>query len=86
VEAGAGAVWWMRWRGFELKWQPEPSIPIWKVFGGRSAPILAGRGGVSKARNAAHPANAMLNYGYAVADRRPARQDAEAFEPTIGAE
>jgi CRISPR/Cas system-associated endonuclease Cas1 len=64
----------MRWRGAETRFKDSANLQIssnvpdhWKVFIVRAAPKLQGSIGTSKARNAATPIGAMLNYVYAVA-------------------
>jgi CRISPR-associated protein Cas1 len=67
AEARAGAAYFMRWRGFELRFKDHNATPQhWHVFTARAAGLLKGRGGTSKARHAATPMGAMLNYAYVV--------------------
>jgi CRISPR-associated endonuclease Cas1 len=67
AEARAGAAYFMRWRGFEIKFKPDSSTPQhWQTFAARAAGLLKGKGGTSKARHAASPMGAMLNYAYVV--------------------
>jgi CRISPR-associated endonuclease Cas1 len=65
AEARAGGAYFLRWRGREMQF--EGDVPEhWRVFVIRAAPKLQGLIGTSKARNAATPIGAMLNYGFAV--------------------
>jgi CRISPR/Cas system-associated endonuclease Cas1 len=69
AEARAGAAYFIRWRGFELRFKEKPNDPTpqhWQTFAARAAGLLKGRGGTSKARHAATPMGAMLNYAYVV--------------------
>lgn len=66
TEARAGAAYFMRWRSVRLRIRGE--VPDhWKGFVTRAGSLLKGRGGMSRARHAATPLNAMLNYVYTVA-------------------
>jgi CRISPR-associated protein Cas1 len=66
AEARAGGAYFMRFRGAELRFRDE--VPIhWRTFIVRAAPVIKGLIGTSKARNAATPMGAMLNYAYTVA-------------------
>jgi CRISPR-associated protein Cas1 len=66
TEARAGAAYFMRWRSVRLRIRGE--VPDhWKGFVTRAGSLLKGRGGMSRARHAATPLNAMLNYVYIVA-------------------
>jgi CRISPR-associated endonuclease Cas1 len=70
AEARAGGAYFIRFRGSELNFlhSGETSIPDhWRVFIVRAAPVIKGLIGTSKARNAATPIGAMLNYAYTVA-------------------
>jgi CRISPR-associated endonuclease Cas1 len=65
-EAPAGAAFFMLIRGRKMKFTNE--VPAhWPVFVARSGNLLKGKGGTSKARHAATPWGAMLNYAYTVA-------------------
>lgn len=64
-EARAGAAYFMRWRGAEMRFRVE--VPAhWKVFTARAGRLLRGKGGTSRARHAATPIGACLNYAFAV--------------------
>jgi CRISPR-associated protein Cas1 len=66
VEGRAGAAYFMRHRGTELRFRDL--VPDhWRVFAARAGSLIKGRGGVSRARHAATPIGAMLNYSYTVA-------------------
>jgi CRISPR-associated endonuclease Cas1 len=65
AEARAGGAYFLRFRGREMQFEGE--VPEhWRVFVVRAAPKLQGLIGTSKARNAAAPIGAMLNYGFAM--------------------
>jgi CRISPR associated protein Cas1 len=66
AEARAGAAYFMRFRGVELQFKDEAPAH-WHVFAARAGKMIAGKGGTSKARHAATPIGAMLNYAYVVA-------------------
>jgi CRISPR-associated protein Cas1 len=67
AEARAGAAYFMRWRGFEMRFKPDNDTPQhWHSFAARAAGLLKGKGGTSKARHAATPMGALLNYAYIV--------------------
>ncbi len=60
AEARAGAAYFMRWRGFELRFKDHEATPQhWQTFAARAAGLIKGRGGTSKARHAATPIGAM---------------------------
>ncbi|MGA9214241.1 MAG: CRISPR-associated endonuclease Cas1 [Methylocella sp.] len=84
VEARAGAAYFMRFRGVEL--QTHDGVPAhWRTFTARASGEIKGRGGVSKARHAATPFGAMLNYAYSVALGQCLRACAGAgFDPCFG--
>ena len=66
AEARAGGAYFLRFRGIKMRFRDD--VPEhWRIFIVRSAPALKGLIGTSKARNAATPIGAMLNYVYAVA-------------------
>jgi CRISP-associated protein Cas1 len=65
-EARAGAAYFMRWRGAEIRFVDEAPAH-WKVFTARAASLLRGKGGTSRARHAATPFGACLNYAFTVA-------------------
>jgi CRISPR/Cas system-associated endonuclease Cas1 len=65
AEARSAAAYHMRFRGSEIVFKDQ--VPDhWRVFSARAASKLKGRGGVSRARNAATPWGSALNYGLAV--------------------
>jgi CRISPR-associated protein Cas1 len=66
AEARAGAAYFMRWRRFELQFKGD-APEYWQVFMARATGLIKGRGGTSKARHAASPMGAMLNYAFMVA-------------------
>jgi CRISPR-associated endonuclease Cas1 len=66
AEARAGAAYFMRWRGVEIKFKDDAPAH-WRVFAARAGKTITGKGGTSKARHAATPIGAMLNYAYVVA-------------------
>jgi CRISPR-associated protein Cas1 len=66
AEARAGGAYFIRWRGSELRFRDD--VPDhWRVFVVRAAPVIKGLIGTSKARSAATPIGAILNYAFAVA-------------------
>jgi CRISPR-associated protein Cas1 len=66
-EARAAGAYFMKFRGRELRF--ASTVPDqWRVFISRGiGGFVKGASGVSRARHAATPAGAMLNYGYGVA-------------------
>lgn len=85
IEGKAAAAYFAAWDGLELKWKGLKRQPIpdeWKCYSSRSS--LA-NGTKPKNRNASHPVNAMLNYGYAVLLRHMQIEAvSEGYDPTIG--
>jgi CRISP-associated protein Cas1 len=85
IEGKAAAAYFAAWDGLELKWKGLKRQPIpneWKRYSSRSS--LA-NGTKPRNRNASHPVNAMLNYGYAVLLRHMQIEAvAEGYDPTIG--
>ncbi len=82
MEGQVAALYFGAWRGIPIKWKlsKKEFIPNdWNVIGGR-------RSAISKTnRNARHPVNAMLNYGYAILHAQIKMQIiAEGLDPTIG--
>lgn len=66
AEARAGAAFFLRFRGSEIRFKDE--VPIqWRTFTARAGSQLRGKGGASRARHASTPAGAALNYAYTVA-------------------
>lgn len=55
----------MRWRGLEMRFKDD-APQHWRTFIARAGTMLSGRGGMSRARYAATPMGAMLNYAYIV--------------------
>jgi len=63
AEAKAAAAYWSAWSGVELRWARRDAERIpghWRRFGSRTSPLTGGP------RLAANPANAVLNYLYAI--------------------
>jgi CRISPR-associated endonuclease Cas1 len=63
IEGDAAATYWGAWKGMALRWAKldESRIPDhWKHFGTRTSPLTR------SPRLAANPANALLNYAYAI--------------------
>jgi CRISPR-associated endonuclease Cas1 len=85
IEGKAAAAYFAVWDSLELHWKGLKGQPIpdaWKSFTSRSS--LA-NGTKPKNRNASHPVNAMLNYGYAVRQRhKQIEAVVEGYDPTIG--
>ena len=82
IEGQGAALYFAAWRGIPIKWKlsKKEFIPNdWNVIGGR-------RSAISKSnRNARHPVNAMLNYGYAILQAQVKMNIiAEGLDPTIG--
>jgi CRISPR-associated protein Cas1 len=85
IEGKAAAAYFAAWDGLELQWTGLKRQPIpdeWKRYSSRSS--LA-NGPKPRNRNASHPVNAMLNYGYAILQRQMQIEAiAEGYDPTIG--
>jgi len=65
VEGRVAQMYSRSWRPIELKWKGRKPIPEeWRRIGPRVSP----KGGTN--RDAMHPVNAMLNYGYSVGEPR----------------
>lgn len=65
LEAQAAAAYWTAWAPLPVRFARKAVARIpahWQTFGGRSSPLT------SSPRTAANPANAMLNYLYAIAE------------------
>jgi len=63
LEAQAAAVYWSAWSGIELRFATRDAARVpehWRTFGTRRSPVSGA------SRNAANPANALLNYLYAI--------------------
>jgi CRISPR-associated protein Cas1 len=83
LEANCAASYFRSWVGMPIKWRGISRRPIpdnWHSIGVRSSPYhLAGN------RNAAHPANAILNYAYAALESEiRIKAISDGFDPTIG--
>jgi CRISPR-associated protein Cas1 len=83
LEANCAAAYFRSWVGMPIRWRGTSRRPIpdnWRSIGVRSSPYhLAGN------RNAAHPVNAILNYGYAALESEiRIRVISEGYDPTIG--
>jgi CRISP-associated protein Cas1 len=83
LEANCAASYFRSWVGMPIKWRGTSRRPIpdnWRSVGQRSSPYhLAGN------RNAAHPANAILNYAYATLESEiRIKTISEGYDPTIG--
>jgi CRISPR-associated endonuclease Cas1 len=85
IEGECAAAYFASWHGLEIRWKSLARRPVprgWHVYSERSS--LAGGVKIVN-RNASHPVNAMLNYGYAV--RLAAlklKTIAEGYDPTLG--
>ena len=62
IEAAVAGIYWRHWYGFELSFSGK-APPEWKRYGTRTRKVSDG---MTSARNAADPGNAILNYAYAV--------------------
>jgi CRISPR-associated endonuclease Cas1 len=83
LEANCAASYFRSWVGIPVKWRGTSRRPIpdnWNSIAQRSSPYhLAGN------RNAAHPVNAMLNYGYAALESEiRTKAICEGYDPTVG--
>jgi CRISPR-associated endonuclease Cas1 len=82
LEAWAAISYFAAWRAIELRWKgtgKKPIPPEWRRIGVRQE-VLRRRN-----RNAHHPVNALLNYGYAVLESQVRIAIAEAgLDPSIG--
>jgi hypothetical protein len=77
AEARAGGAYFLRYRGAELHIRGDTVPDHWRTFIVRAAPVLKGMIGTSKARNAATPLGAALNYVFAVALAQCTRASSE---------
>ena len=62
-EAAAASAYWSAWAPIELRWAKADLAPLpshWRTFGSRASPLTG------NSRSAANPANAILNYLYAL--------------------
>lgn len=85
LEGNAAKRYFHAWNGLELKWIKQKQYPIpprWRAY--KYRPSLAMRGyGVN--RNATHPINAMLNYGYAILESEMRiKLVSHGYDPRIG--
>ena len=82
VEGSAAATYFRVWQGIPLNWEGTGKKPIpssWREIGPRQ---MTWRDGT---RNARHPINAMLNYGYGILNHRIRKEIVAAgFDPSIG--
>ncbi|MBX7135069.1 MAG: CRISPR-associated endonuclease Cas1 [Fimbriimonadaceae bacterium] len=63
LEANAAVAYWQTWAPLAIPWVKKDAARVpahWQTFGSRSSPLSGA------SRNAASPANAMLNYLYAI--------------------
>lgn len=85
IEGECAAAYFASWHGLEIQWRSLARRPVpkgWHVYSGRSS--LA-TGVKAENRNASHPLNAMLNYGYAVKLAALKLQAiADGYDPTFG--
>jgi CRISPR-associated protein Cas1 len=69
LEAQAAAGYWSAWSGIELHFATRDAARVpehWRTFGTRRSPVSGA------SRNAANPANALLNYLYAILEAEAA--------------
>jgi CRISPR-associated endonuclease Cas1 len=82
IEAQAALAYFGTWMGMPMKWKKlsrKPIPPGWAVVGQRES-LLSGTN-----RNATHPVNAMLNYGYRVLESQvQIAAHRGGLDPTIG--
>jgi CRISPR-associated protein Cas1 len=85
IEGECASAYFASWHGLEIQWKGLGKRPVpkgWHVYSGRSS--LA-TGVKAENRNASHPLNAMLNYGYAVKLATLKLQAiADGYDPTFG--
>lgn len=85
IEGECASAYFASWHGLEMRWKSLARRPVpkgWHVYSGRSS--LA-TGVKAENRNASHPLNAMLNYGYAVKLAALKLQAiADGYDPTFG--
>lgn len=63
IEGNAGLAYFKAWRSYPLRWKGDARVPVpedWLQIGKRGSGLNLKLGN----RNATHPLNAMLNYGY----------------------
>lgn len=84
-EGKAAAAYWRAWTALEMKWRTSKRYPIpdaWREYRSRSS---VNSGNKMLNRNADHPINAMLNYGYAaLATKMKIQAIADGFDPMVG--
>jgi CRISP-associated protein Cas1 len=83
LEANSAATYFRAWRSSPLRWRESSRHPIpedWRSVGSRTSRFnLAGN------RNASHPVNAILNYGYAVLQSQvQIKAVADGYDPMLG--
>jgi CRISPR-associated protein Cas1 len=85
IEGQCASGYFEAWRGVEMRWSGLGRKPIptaWHIYDQRSS-ILTGKR--PENYKAAHPLNAMLNYGYAVLEAETRiRLVADGYDPRIG--
>lgn len=83
LESKAAAAYFRAWQGIPINWKGTNRRPIpdsWKFIEQRRSPH-----NLNASRNAAHPVNAILNYGYAVLQSQlQIKAVADGYDPTIG--
>ena len=84
-EGKAAAAYWRAWTAINMRWRTSKRYPIpntWRAYLSRSS---VNTGSKMLNRNADHPINAMLNYGYAILMAKMRIQAiAEGYDPLIG--
>lgn len=63
LEADAAVRYWGAWTAVPIRWARRDAVRVpehWRAFGARSSPLTG------SPRSAANPANALLNYAYAI--------------------
>lgn len=82
IEAGAAAAYFAAWHGIPLRWtnsKRRPFPPSWSEIGPRKMYWL------KRSKNARHPVNAMLNYGYGILKSQILSEVVAAgFDPSVG--
>jgi len=81
-EAAAASAYWSAWNGLPIRWaaRDQSKVPfLWRSFGTRASPLTG------NPRLAANPANALLNYLYAVLEAETRLACLEAgLDPGLG--
>lgn len=84
-EGKAAAAYWRAWTAIKMNWRTSKRNPIpdaWREYRSRSS---VNTGNKMQNRNADHPINAMLNYGYAaLATKMKIQAIADGFDPMVG--